>query len=173
MVFTRAKEIDNVQPVHPAHQGTLQSANILSSPTEALEYTSTMLSRELDNTHLKLKYALKSTSGGRKVTAAAQDASSLVGETMKNAASFTEKTLAGLASGISSNLNVHTESTSESNENASAAPGSLSSMVSQERLAQASTMLSSAGEGSQKLLRSGFSFLSSKFSDLTGTPDKD
>jgi hypothetical protein len=189
------QEIETVQPVHPSHQGTLQSANILSSPTEALEYTSTMLSREIDNTTLKLKYALKSTSGGRKVTAAALDAGVLLndglknaGEGLTNAASVTGTFTASLTAGLAekfANLNTKGETsgrgetsgsgeTCENGENAELdnSVRGMSSMISQERLSQASSMLSNAGEDSKKLLTSGFSFLSSKFQNFTGAPEE-
>ena len=148
--------------------------------SDALEYTQSMLSRELNDATLKMRYALKTTSSGRKVSAAAADVGVLATGTLKNAASFTEKTLGNLAAATSGVLE-HASTTIPSS--ASTNFDAMKNVVTPEMMdntkqaigqagGYVGSVLSSAGGESKKWLSSGYSFLSSKWggSQDAGTP---
>jgi len=86
------ESIDQIQPVHPCHLDIL-NPNEVSTAAEALNYTQKMLGQEISDAGLKIKYAFKSTSSGRKVEAAVTDISVKTNENLKASLEYSNQKL--------------------------------------------------------------------------------
>jgi len=100
-------DLNGIKSCHPCHINTIQAADV-SSAADALNFTQETLSREINDAGLKLKYALKTTAGGRKLTKTTNEVSQAVsvkasevgeiaGEVLGTAAESAKETFSHLA----------------------------------------------------------------------------